>query len=61
MDFNSVDLNDINLDDDNFDEDYPETLNHARPMTWRNTFKQRNGYKKEIRKKLMSVAWHRIR
>ena len=37
MGFNTTDLININQDDD-FDEDDSETLNHVRPMAWRNRF-----------------------
>ena len=38
MGFNTIDLINNNQDDD-FDEDDSETLNHVRPMAWRNRFK----------------------
>ena len=58
MGFNTADINNINLDnnDDAFDEDELETINHVRLTAWRNRFKQRKIYKKEISKGLMSVA-----
>ena len=40
MVISNIDLNNINLDHDNFDEDDPETIDHVRLMTWRNTYKQ---------------------
>ena len=57
MGFNAGDVNNINLDDDDaFDEDEAETLNYVRIIAWRNRFKQRKTYKKEISKKLVTVA-----
>ena len=41
----SVDLNDLN-----FDKDDAKTIIHVRPMAWRNRFKQRKAFKKEISK-----------
>ena len=57
MGFNTGDINNINLDDDDaFDEDEPETINYVRLIAWRNSFKQRKTYKKEISKELVTVA-----
>ena len=46
----SVGFCNINLDDVNFDEDDPETIIHVRRMGWRNRFKQRKAFKKDISK-----------
>ena len=51
----SVDLNNINLYDFHFNEDVSETIIHVRVMAWRNRFKQRKTFKKEISKELIPV------
>ena len=56
MGFLSVDLNNINLDDVNFDKDDPAAIIHVRIMAWRNRFKQRKAFKKDISKESMTVA-----
>ena len=54
----SVDLDNIILDNVNFDEDDPETIIHARLLSWRNRFKQRKVFRKKLSKELMPLAWH---
>ena len=56
-----VNLNNINLDDANFYEDDPIIIIYIRLLTWHNKLKQRKAFKKEIKKKLMPLAWHPTR
>ena len=53
----SVDLDKVNLDDVNFDDGDTDTVIHVGLLVWHNRFKQCKAFKKEIRKKLMLVAW----
>ena len=53
----NVDLNNISLGGDNFDDDNPETIIHVRLMVWCNRYKQCKACKKEISRKLVTVAW----
>ena len=57
----NVDLNNVSHGGDNFDDDSPETIIHVRRMVWCNRYKQCKACKKEISKKLVTVAWHPTR
>ena len=52
----SVDLNNINLDDVKFDEDDPENIIHVRLVAWRNRYKQRRAYRKDIGKQIINAC-----
>ena len=51
-----VNLKNINLYDAKFSEDDPKTIIHVRLLAWHNKLKQREAFKKEIKKELMPVA-----
>ena len=61
MGLNTIYLDNINLDDDKYDDDDSANIIRVSLKTWCNRHKQRKACKKEIRKELMSVAWHPIR
>ena len=54
----SVDPNNINFDDANFYGDDSKTIIHVPLLSLRNKLEQRKVFKKEIRKKIMPVAWN---
>ena len=58
MDILSVDLDKVYLGDATFYGNDPETILHARLLTWRNKFEQCKQFEKDINKELMPVAWH---
>ena len=45
-----VNLKNINLYDAKFSEDDPKTIIHVRLLAWHNKLKQREAFKKEIKK-----------
>ena len=61
MGFLSGNINKINLYDDSFYENDPKTIIYVRILAQQYRYKQRKGFKKEISKELMIVAWHAIR
>ena len=60
MGISSIGLKNVNLDDAFFDNDDPKTIIHTRRIVWYNRFKQRKGYKKDMRKELMSAASYEL-
>ena len=54
----SVDPNNINFDDANFYGDDSKPIIHVPLLAWRNKPEQLEVFKKEIRKKIMPVAWN---
>ena len=56
-----VGLDKIDLADVDFYEDDPKNIIHIKSLAWHNEIEKRKGYKKDLSKELMHVAWHPTR